>query len=64
MPTSAAPFDAISWPSAIHLLMFVHLIDDLSPGLYALARDPEKVGALRAATNPDFAWLPAPISSS
>ncbi len=60
MPTGAAPFDAISWSPAIHLLMFVHLIDGLSPGLYALARDPAKVDALRAATNPDFAWTPSP----
>ena len=27
--------------------------------LYALPRDPSKVDALRAATNPDFAWTPA-----
>ncbi|HKQ48934.1 MAG TPA: SagB/ThcOx family dehydrogenase [Phycisphaerae bacterium] len=56
MPTDAAPFDAISWPPAIHLLMFVHLVEGLSPGLYALVRDPAKVDSLRAATNPDFAW--------
>ena len=60
IPTQAAPFDAIYWPPAIHLLMFVHLIDELAPGLYVLVRDPAKVGDLRAAMKPDFAWTPAP----
>ena len=60
MPTQAVPFDAVCWPPVIHLLMFVHLIDGLTPGLYALARDPAKVEDLRAAMKPEFAWTPAP----
>ena len=59
LPTQTAPFDAISWPPAIHLLMFVHLVDDLAPGLYVLARNSAKVAELRASMKSDFAWTPA-----
>ena len=37
------PWDAIPWRPRIHLGLFVHRVNDLPPGLYALARDPEKV---------------------
>jgi hypothetical protein len=46
MPTRdgrSMPWDAIPWRTRIHLGLFVHRVNDLAPGLYALARDPEKV---------------------
>jgi hypothetical protein len=52
----APPWDMIAWSPRIHLLMFVHLVDGLRPGLYAFVRDSAKVDALRAATKPDFEW--------
>src|SRR6266850_8579941 len=39
----SVPWDAIPWRPRIHLGLFVHRVNDLSPGLYTLARDPEKV---------------------
>jgi SagB-type dehydrogenase family enzyme len=50
------PWDSIPWRPRIHLGLFVHRVRDLPPGLYVLARDPEKVDALRHAMKPDFAW--------
>ena len=38
------PWDALPWRPRIHLGLFVHRVNGLSPGLYMLARDPEKVG--------------------
>jgi nitroreductase len=35
-------------------------VDDLPPGLYVLARDPEKVEALGQAMRPEFLWLRPP----
>jgi len=52
------PLDVLTWRPAIHLAIFVHRVDELAPGLYLLARDPAKVGALRAATHPHYAWTP------
>lgn len=52
----AVPWDAVSWTPRIHLLMFVHLVDGLPPGLYALVRRPGAHEALRRATKPEFNW--------
>jgi len=54
------PWDAIPWRPRIHLGLFVHRVEDLPPGLYALARDPEKVAPLQQAMRPDFLWLRPP----
>jgi len=54
------PWDAIPWEPRIHLAMFVHLVDGLSPGLYLLARAPAKLAALRGATHEHFLWTTPP----
>ena len=41
------PWDAIPWRPRIHLGLFVHRVTHLAQGLYALARDPEKIDTLR-----------------
>jgi len=53
---AAMPWDAMPWRPQIHLALFVHRVTGLEPGLYALARDPEKVELLRAAMSKEFAW--------
>ena len=35
------PWDVLSCEPAIHLLLFVHRVDGLTPGLYVLVRDRE-----------------------
>jgi SagB-type dehydrogenase family enzyme len=50
------PWDDIPWKPRIHLGLFVHRVRDLAPGLYALARDPDKVEPLRGAMRSDFLW--------
>ena len=50
------PFDALPWAPAVHLVLFVHRVDGLAPGLYCLVRDPEQMGDLRAAMRGDFEW--------
>jgi hypothetical protein len=52
----AMPWDALPWRPRIHLGLFVHRVRDLPPGLYALARDPEKVEPLRAAMRRELLW--------
>jgi hypothetical protein len=52
----APPWDAIDWPSQVHLVLFVHRVDDLHPGLYIYLRDPRALNELRAAVRPDFLW--------
>jgi len=52
------PWDALCWPPMIHLVLFVHRVDGLTPGLYALVRDPVKKDLLKQATRRTFAWEP------
>jgi len=51
-----APWDAIPWAPAIHLCLFVHRVEGLEPGLYALARDPAKLDVLKRSMQREFAW--------
>ena len=52
------PWDAFPYPPRISLCLFVHLVDDLPPGLYVLLRDPLRKDAMVAAWRHDFAWVP------
>jgi SagB-type dehydrogenase family enzyme len=56
----SVPWDAIPWCPRIHLGLFVHRVDGLTPGLYALARDPGKVALLRQAMRHEFLWSRPP----
>ncbi len=49
------PWDAIPWRPRIHLGLFVHRVDGLPPGLYALPRDPDKLEALKQVMR-EFLW--------
>lgn len=55
LPATAA-FACWPWPSKIHLFIFVHRVEGLTPGLYALLRDDGALEPLRAATLAMFDW--------
>ena len=55
-----APGDAIPWSPAIHFALFVHRVEGIDPGLYALARDPGKVEKLKQSMHAHFAWEAPP----
>ena len=54
----AAPFDAGVGEPALHLMLFVHRVEGLGPGLYFFCRNDGDLPELRALTRPDFAWQP------
>ena len=54
------PWDAIPWRPRIHLGLFVHRVDGLPPGLYALLRDPDKLTALKKVMRREFRWQRVP----
>jgi len=59
MPTRdgrSMPWDAIPWRPRIHLGLFVHRVEGVPPGLYALARDPGKLTALKEVMRGEFRW--------
>jgi len=54
------PWDAIPWEPAIHFGLFVHRVEGIEPGLYAMARDPRKVQLLKKSMHAHFAWEAPP----
>lgn len=56
---SGVPFDALWWTPRIHLVIFVHRVDGVAPGLYCLVRDPSALDRLSHAFRRDFAWTRA-----
>jgi SagB-type dehydrogenase family enzyme len=54
------PWDVWPYEPAIHLLLFVHRVDGLRPGLYFLVRDPLKLSFIQQSMNPELTWTRAP----
>ena len=54
------PWDVWPYDPAIHLLIFVHRVEGLTPGLYFLVRDPKKLSFIQQSMNPELTWTPAP----
>ena len=52
----APPWDAIDWSPHVHLVLFVHRVQGLVPGLYAFLRDAAVLAEWHAAMRPDFLW--------
>jgi nitroreductase len=51
-----APFDAGLGAPAVHLLLFVHHVVDLAPGLYFFCRNEEQLAEIRGLAKPGFQW--------
>ncbi|MEB4593195.1 SagB/ThcOx family dehydrogenase [Candidatus Thiothrix sp. Deng01] len=61
LPEAGMPWDVWgSLPVRLHPVFFVHRVEGLPPGLYALPRRPDATALLQAAMNPDFRWRPPP----
>jgi SagB-type dehydrogenase family enzyme len=58
LPDRPMPWDAIPWDPTIHLVLFVHRIDGLPPGLYWLNRSPEQrdISFFKNAMHEQFVW--------
>ena len=56
LPRDAAPFDVLPAPPRLHLVLFVHRVDGLTPGLYCLMRNAADLDTLRGSCNKEFIW--------
>jgi SagB-type dehydrogenase family enzyme len=54
----AAPFDAGLGEPALHLVIFLHQVEGLPPGLYFFSRDDRDLPEVRGIARPEFAWEP------
>lgn len=50
------PYTSLPWTPLVHLVIFVHRVEDLEPGLYFLVRQPGMESTLRPAMRKDFLW--------
>ena len=53
---AAPPWDALWWDARIHLAIFVHRVDGVTPGLYCWCATRRRSIALRAACGREFLW--------
>jgi len=61
-PRSAIPpFDTHGWTARVHPVLFVHRVEGLSPGLYALPRSDKGESLLRVNLRDQFDWTRAPV---
>lgn len=51
-----APWDVWDFAPRLHPVFFIHRVETLEPGLYALPRRPEAAEALRRNLDADFEW--------
>ena len=56
LPRPLVPWDVWSFAPRLHPIFFVHRVEGLEPGLYALPRRPDAIRALRDAMRADFVW--------
>lgn len=54
------PWDLWPHAPAIHLMIFVHRVEGLTPGLYVLARDQAKLSLIQQSLNPELVWTQPP----
>jgi SagB-type dehydrogenase family enzyme len=50
------PWDLWPYDPSIHLLLFVHRVDGLTPGVYFLVRDPRKLELIQQSTSAELTW--------
>jgi SagB-type dehydrogenase family enzyme len=62
LPQAARPMPWDTWPHdpAVHLMLFVHRVDGLGPGLYFLARDRKKLAFVQQSMSAELTWQSVP----
>ncbi|MEQ1731827.1 MAG: nitroreductase family protein, partial [Vicinamibacterales bacterium] len=59
------PWDAQSWSTQTHLAIFVHRVQDMTPGIYAYLRADDGTRAdWQRTMRPEFLWEPVPETGS
>jgi SagB-type dehydrogenase family enzyme len=59
LPNAKPPFTAWNWPPQVHMVVFVHRVAELEPGLYISVRDAKDLPELKQAFSTEFVWQKA-----
>lgn len=52
----ATPFNLFISPARVQLVIFVHRVEGITPGVYCLIRDPDALGELKQLMKKEFVW--------
>ncbi len=50
------PWDAINWTPQVHLALFVHRVQDMTPGIYAYLRESSVLDEWKSSMRSEFLW--------
>lgn len=50
------PWNVVPWQPRVHLILFIHNVESLKPGLYCLPRTTVGLEKLQSATREEFVW--------
>ena len=56
LPARNSPFTVLPTTANLHLILFVHRVEGLAPGLYCFVRDTRELNALRDGFSDEFTW--------
>ncbi len=59
----APPWDVIDWPPQVHLILFVHRVQEMTPGIYAYLRDVDVLSEWKSVMRAEFLWEPVEPTS-
>jgi SagB-type dehydrogenase family enzyme len=59
--SDTAPFDTLNWQPRVHLVLFVHRVEGLKPGLYVLPRSDRGEALLKQQLRAEFDWTRPPV---
>lgn len=57
------PWDVWLNQPRVHLILFIHRVDGLLPGVYALLRQPDQLPTLQKALDGEFEWETTPLTN-
>ena len=56
LPGSSAILDTLPLATNLHLVLFIHRVNDIDPGLYCLVRNSSDLHELKGSFDPSFHW--------
>lgn len=57
MPKNNPPWNSLWWKPRVHLVLFIHRVEGLEPGLYILIRDLDQLENIKSSLSQSFDWV-------
>ena len=57
-PQNSPPWNSLWWKPRAHLVLFIHRVEDVEPGIYILVRDLDQIEDIKNSLSHTFDWAP------